>query len=396
MASRRTSADDPDLGLWTYEYDLAGRLTEQTGARGLETTLTYDQLGRVLTKTSERPGGQLDKVTDSYDEERSGFENVGRLTTATMALGATILITTAEQTFDYDQEGRLEKEGWEIAEPDLTTAFTWNAAGNLTNVTQTDTTTHSVPYPTNGQARTWTFTYTTGGLLDTVDGPLPGTGDTVDYDYDASGYLAEVTDEVGLVTTIVSVNGRGQPTEILDPNGKHYVLGYDALGPLTFVTEELGATDPVTTFAYNKIDQVTKVTLPDGSFLSYTYGPGRRLTSVENNAGERIEYTYNFLGNVTAIKARDSSGAIVESQTRTFDELGRLLRLIGASAQDWTHAWDKADNLVEVEDPRGNLFSYAYDGLNRLVEIVDEDGSETHATLTDRGDVETHADPISW
>jgi RHS repeat-associated protein len=157
--------------------------------------------------------------------------------------------------------------------------------------------------------------------------------------------------------------------------------------------EELGATDPVTSFAYNKIDQVTKVTLPDGSFLSYTYGPGRRLTLVENNAGERIEYTYNFLGNVTAIKVKDSSGAIVESQTRTFDELGRLLRLIGASAQDWTHSWDKADNLVEVEDPRGNVFSYAYDGLNRLIRIVDEDGSETDVTLTGRGDVATLADP---
>jgi YD repeat-containing protein len=110
------------------------------------------------------------------------------------------------------------------------------------------------------------------------------------------------------------------------PNGKEYRLAYDGLGRLTSITEELGATDPVTGFEYNKIDQVTKLTLPDGSFFSYTYGTGRRLTSVENNAGERIEYTYNLLGKVTAIKVKDSAGAIVESQTRTFDELGRLLR----------------------------------------------------------------------
>ena len=92
--------------------------------------------------------------------------------------------------------------------PNLTTDYTWTS-GQLTQVTQTDTTSTTVPYSTNGQTRTWAFTYDTAGSLLTVDGPLSGTGDTVTYAYDTSGYLASATNEVGQTTTITSVNGRG-------------------------------------------------------------------------------------------------------------------------------------------------------------------------------------------
>jgi YD repeat-containing protein len=38
--SRRLTANDPDLGAWTYEYDDAGRLTLQTDALGQKARLT--------------------------------------------------------------------------------------------------------------------------------------------------------------------------------------------------------------------------------------------------------------------------------------------------------------------------------------------------------------------
>jgi hypothetical protein len=54
---------------------------------------------------------------------------------------------------------------------------------------------------------------------------------------------------------------------------------------------------------------------------------------VTNNAGERIDYTYNLLGNRRSRTVNDGAGAAIESQSRTYDELGRMLSLIGASAQ---------------------------------------------------------------
>src|SRR5581483_6433878 len=100
------------------------------------------------------------------------------------------------------------------------------------SVTETDQTTQTVPYSTNGETRTWAFTYDSIGNLLTVDGPLPGGGDTVTYTYDANGYLATVTNQVGQVTTVNSVNGRGQPTRITDPNGTVTTLAYDDRGRL--------------------------------------------------------------------------------------------------------------------------------------------------------------------
>ena len=44
---------------------------------------------------------------------------------------------------------------------------------------------------------------------------------------------------------------------------------------------------------------LTKVTLPDGSFLSYGYDAAHRLTSITDNLGNRIAYTLDSAGNRT-------------------------------------------------------------------------------------------------
>jgi YD repeat-containing protein len=87
-----------DLGAWSYVYDAAGRLTEQTDAKGQVTRLAYDGLGRVLTKTAKYGTPQAELTTFAYDQARAGFFNVGRQTAAANA-AATI-------EYNFDQEGR--------------------------------------------------------------------------------------------------------------------------------------------------------------------------------------------------------------------------------------------------------------------------------------------------
>ena len=43
--------DDPDMGQWSYEYFASGELKSQTDAKGQLTAMTYDKLGRMLTRT---------------------------------------------------------------------------------------------------------------------------------------------------------------------------------------------------------------------------------------------------------------------------------------------------------------------------------------------------------
>ncbi|MBD9598129.1 hypothetical protein IB270_35550, partial [Ensifer sp. ENS05] len=47
LVGNRLTANDPNLGNWSYAYDGADRLIRQTDARGAVTTLSYDQMGRL-------------------------------------------------------------------------------------------------------------------------------------------------------------------------------------------------------------------------------------------------------------------------------------------------------------------------------------------------------------
>jgi YD repeat-containing protein len=128
MRGLRLSADDPDLGLWTYTYDAAGRLLTQRDARNITATFTYDSLNRLKTRTSPRPAGAggTDVVTNSYDEPRAGFYNKGHLTSASKTTGGA---SVASQTFDHDDEGRLRREGWIVGGTDYGFAWTVHAPG---------------------------------------------------------------------------------------------------------------------------------------------------------------------------------------------------------------------------------------------------------------------------
>lgn len=52
VVGRKTAIIDPDMGRWTYTYYVTGELKAQTDAKGQVTRVTYDRIGRMLTRTS--------------------------------------------------------------------------------------------------------------------------------------------------------------------------------------------------------------------------------------------------------------------------------------------------------------------------------------------------------
>ena len=230
-------------------------------------------------------------------------------------------------------------------------------------------------------------------LLTSIDGPLPGPSDTVRYGYDAAGNLTSVTNELGHVTRITSLDAGGRPLSITDPNGVVTSLAYDARGRLTVVNVNPGPSQARTAIAYDAVGQVTRVTSPDGSFLQYSWSDARRLTSVSNNGGERIDYTHDAMGNVTSRTVKTGSGAIIRQQSALFDELGRLMRSIGAAGQQTLFSYDRTDNLTAVKDPRDGLFAYAYDGLQRLAATTDQTNAGITLTRDASDEVTAYRDP---
>jgi RHS repeat-associated protein len=233
--------------------------------------------------------------------------------------------------------------------------------------TLTDTTTITAPYSTNGRTRTWAYSWSTTGKLLSVDGPLSGTGDTTTYTYNANGYLASVTNEVGQTTTISAWDGRGLPRTVVDPNEVTRTLTYDMEGRLLTLTVNPGGSQSQYAFEYNAAGDMTKVTLPEGGYLSYTYDNARRLTLITNDRGQTQTFTNNLKGDPTAVVIKTSGASITEQQNFAYDELGRLIQSIGAGSQTTGFAYDKVDNQTQVTDARGKLFQKAYDALDRVI-----------------------------
>jgi YD repeat-containing protein len=238
-------------------------------------------------------------------------------------------------------------------------------------------------------------------LLTSVDGPLPLPAvDKVLYAYNSNGSLISVTDEVGLVTSITALTANGLPATIVGPKlaadaasvTTTTTLAYDARDRLTTVIVNPGASQAQTTIAYDAIGQITRITQPDGSYLDYVWSDARRLTSVTNNTGEKIEYGYNANGDVTSSTIKSSSSVITKQMTMAYDELGRLLRSIGAATQTTTFSYDRTDLNVQVKDPRNNLYGYSYDALSRLVHRMDQAGGEVRVTRNAQDAITSYKD----
>jgi YD repeat-containing protein len=82
------------------------------------------------------------------------------------------------------------------------------------------------------------------------------------------------------------------------------------------------------------------------------------------------------------------------SNNYSFDELGRLLRLIGAAGQTWVHGYDRTDLNTSVTDPRSVPYSNAFDALQRLKSETGN-GVTVNYSLDPQDNVATYTDPRS-
>ncbi|WP_208353054.1 RHS repeat domain-containing protein [Pseudaestuariivita rosea] len=333
-----------------------GFVYERVERNGSRTTFERDALGRVLTKTED-------------------------------ADGVSPRITTYTWFGDYHLPATRTTS-------QMTESFSYTAEGLLTQYSQTDV---LVGSPTNGQTRTWDYTYTTlaSGLkvLTSTDGPgltADGVNDVTIYTYDANGALTGFTDPNGLTTQILSLNAQGQPTLVRQPDGVEWALEYDVDGQVISATLNPGtATAATATYTYDPVGLLTGMTTLLGQSWSFEYDDARRLIKVTNAAGEEARFQYDAMDNIT--RTEYANGAVAASfwEETEFDELGRLLRSIGAEGQIWQFSHDREDNLASITDPLSYASTNSYDALNRVSQVVDR---ENYTTTLDHNDSDLMTD----
>ncbi|MCI0598314.1 MAG: DUF6531 domain-containing protein [Beijerinckiaceae bacterium] len=316
-----------------FTYDGNGYPASETGWNGNLTNFTYDARGNETSRTEAAGTPQERTISTSW---HPGFH--------------------------------LPKQ---INEPNRTTVFTYDARGNvLTKETKL-----------GAASRVFAYTYNAFGQILTETDPR---GNTTTYTY-TNGNLKSVANALGHVTRITSHDGAGRPLTIVDPNGVTTTLTYNLRGRLT--SQTIGALK--TSYAYDPVGNLIRVTLPDSSFIIYGYDVARRLTNIEDALGNRIVYTLDNAGNKIKEETFDPSATLKQTRSNVYDALNRLIKTIGAQGQTTGNTYDKEGNLTSVTDPLGHRESYAYDALNRLVRTIDPD-SEIIAYRHNANDELTH------
>jgi RHS repeat-associated protein len=250
----------------------------------------------------------------------------------------------------------------------LNSNFTYDSSGNMLTRTLTDTTSTTLPYSTNGQTRTWTYTYNRTGEVLTAQLPRTDLTATTTYGYaggTTGGTLVSITDALSHVTTINTATGGGLPTKITDPNSLHTTLSWTTRNWLSSSVLATSAGNLTTSFTYDSAGNLTKATLPDNSYLSYGYDNAHRVTSITNALGESKGITYDSAGDVTQELWKNASNVTKRQHTATYDALGRMLTSVGGASQTTSYAYDSNSNVQKITDPLSNVTYISSDQLNR-------------------------------
>lgn len=439
---------EADLGIeknrLSYTTDASGSPSNSTltGPLGGVSTYSFKNILGTLKSTGQlrAAGSGYDSALDSISYDGRGnitsrIDYKGNITTYQYDPVRNLEISRTESV--GTPQARIITTQWH---PTLNLPIAVNEQGKTTNYTYHDLAGYllskTIQDSSTGQTRTWTYTYTSSAegvpqrLLKTVDGPRTDVADVTQYSYYPNGDLQSVTNALGHTTQLSNYDAEGNPQIITDANGVVTDLTYTPQGWLASVS----TAGNTSSFEHDAVGLITKVTRGDGSWLSYTWDGARRLTKITNNLDETIEYSLDAMGNRTAQRIKDASSSLTQQQTWVYDELGRLLRSVGAvgqtSAQQYDPndnptvstnpkqhsntkaydaldrlvantdplngvtalAYDAQDNLTQVQDPRGVTTRYVYDGLGNLTQLISPDSGTTSYSHDAAGNVISKTD----
>ncbi|QEX16439.1 hypothetical protein FRZ44_17320 [Hypericibacter terrae] len=287
-----------------------------TDAKGQVTKFTYDALGRVLTKTSLFGTPQAATTTNTYDEARATFFNVGYITTAANA--------AATLRYNYDQAGHLKSQDYVIASTTYTITNGFDAGDRLL----------WRQYPDGdsvGSAGS-PFLYDSAGRLKSIPGVITDTA------YNALGQVTTLTRANGVTTTYGYQASRRWLTDIDTLAGATVLqdinYGHDAAGRITGTTSSI--TGESWTYGYDDMDRLLSA------------------DNVNNNALDQ-SFTYDTVGNL-------STNSLIG--TYTYPATGSPRPHAVTATPLGSYGYDANGSMTTAAGD-----TLAYDGENRLVSV---------------------------
>ena len=354
-----------------YQYDCLGNITleERTIEEGIQHRIryTYNKNGWRTQKTERIQGnGKINQAVTSY-----GYDANGNLTSIKTPKGAEIRI-------QYNANDNVIKE--RILDKkngiDMTTSYTYDAAGNILKQTITGADGEHLENSWNYDLKDrLTHEKTPSGAItryiyDQNDQlikeiqpygyhPETDSGRGTIYTYDKNGNLVLITNGLGEVVQALSYNLKNLPITQKDSLGNQTEFTYESDGQLKEIRRgNIIRQEPKRTlqqYEYNARGQI--VGIIDGNHEKITYhtdGWGR-ITATGFSDGVKEGYEYTPAGQVS--KTIDGNGNTIEYH---YNSLGKVSERIDQLGYKETFQYDKEGNLALHIDRDGRRVQRTY------------------------------------
>ncbi len=302
-----------------------------------------------------------------------------------VGMPANLIIT---KLYTYDSLGRKKTETLRRrADPDtstlvsLTTSYDYDALDRVTKVTDSLGNEVINSFDANGQVWKVTHRYRNGASFEVRD--------LVTRTFDAADRVKTETDSMGNLTTF-SYDDAGNLIALLDAEGHTTRFEYDAMNRKAAVID---ATGYRTETIYSLRGDVLGVRNANGETTVSEIDALGRKTALIDARGFRSEFRYDENGNLTCsidanglagTQPRNSQGC---SETRSYDELNRVVRILDALNGETRFSYDLAGNRLTVIDAESKTWRFAYDDLGRLANETDHGAQITTYATDEAGNV---------
>jgi RHS repeat-associated protein len=238
-------------------------------------------------------------------------------------------------------------------------AFTYNAAGLVSQVQDNAARTVSYAYTsnrltsvTNANGDVWSYTYDANGRMSTVVDPRHNT--MLANTYDSNGRVATQTYADGSSIQFaytVDTNGNVTQTDVTDRNGSVRRVQTSATGDILQDTFPLGA--------------------PEQQVMAYTRDSISHLLLSKTDAlNRRTDYAYDNKGNMVSV-TRLAGTANASTTTYTYESVfNRALSATDPLGRTTTFGYDVAGNLTQVTDPLGHATAMTYDASGQRLTVT--------------------------
>jgi len=185
------------------------------------------------------------------------------------------------------------------------------------------------------------------------------------YEYDIYGNMTSSIDPLGSATSM-EYNNHNKPTRITNPDGGFVSLVYDNYGNLTGTIDPLGRQTGLT---YNDNGLATALTLPDLSESKMEYDERGNIASITDSANVTTLYEYDNLNRV--IKSTNGEGASTLYEYNIKDVISKVTNAFNATR---SYDYDALGKVVRITDFDGGIIEYKYNSVDKIEEIKDQAG----------------------